>query len=86
VRGYPVYRQVVAAVLDRLLPDPLVRTSLPTTAEVTVLRQPSGAGGNTPERVVCHILHYVPQRRTPDLDLVEDIIPLHNVEVAVRAG
>ena len=83
--GYPVYRQIVGALLARLLPDPLVRAKLPTTAEVTLLRQPAGAAG-TPERLVCHILHYVPQRRTPDLDLLEDVLPLHDVKIAVRTG
>ncbi len=82
--GYPVYRQIVGALLQRLLPTPLVRTNLPTTGETTVLRQAAGADGDTPERLICHILHYVPQRRTPDLDLLEDVLPLHDVEVAVR--
>jgi hypothetical protein len=84
--AYPVYRQIVATLLGRLLPDPLVRTTLPTTGEVTVLRQPAGASGNSPERLVCHLLHYVPQRRSPDLDVVEDILPLHGVAVQVRTG
>jgi hypothetical protein len=84
--GYPVYRQIVGALLQRLLPDPIVRTDLATTAEVTVLRQPAGADGDSPERLVCHLLHYVPQRRTPDLDLVEDVIPLRDVHVDVRTG
>ncbi len=84
--GYPAYRQIVGALLRRLLPDPIVRTNLPTTAEVTVLRQPAGADGDSPERLICHLLHYVPQRRTPDLDLVEDAIALHDVSVAVRTG
>ena len=80
--GYPVYRQIVGALLRRLLPTPLVQTTLPTTGEITVLRQ--AADGDSPERLICHILHYVPQRRTPDLDLLEDVIPVHDVEVAVR--
>ena len=84
--GYPVYRQIVTAILHRLLPDPLVQTNLPTTGEVTVLHQPAGADGNAPERLICHILHYVPQRRAPDLDLVEDVIPLFDVTVEVRTG
>jgi len=50
------------------------------------LRQPAGADGASPERIVCHILHYVPQRRTPDLDVVEDVIPLHDVMLEVRTG
>ena len=84
--GYPVYRQIVGALLHRLLPEPLVRTNLPTTGEVTLLRQPAGADGASPERLVCHLLHYVPQRRTPDLDLVEDVIPLRDVQVEIRTG
>jgi len=82
--GYPVYRQIVDTLLHRLLPEPLVRTNMPTTGEVTLLRQ--GPPGSEKERMVCHILHYVPQRRTPDLDLVEDVVPLHDVTLAVRTG
>jgi hypothetical protein len=83
--GYPVFRQIVGALLRRLLPEPLVRATLPTTAEVSLLRQAPGSDGDSPERLICHILHYLPQRRTPDLDLLEDVIPLHDVEVAVRS-
>ncbi len=85
-RGYPVYRQIVGALLWRLLPDPTVRATVPTTVEVSVLRQPAAADRDSPERLVCHLLHYVPQRRTPDLDLVEDVIPLRDVPMAVRTG
>lgn len=46
---------------------------------------PVGQPGE-PERPVCRILYYAPQRRTPDLDLVEDAIPLHDVALAVRTG
>jgi hypothetical protein len=85
LHGYPVYREIIAALLRRLLPDPLVRVEAPTTAEVTLLRQQAPAG-DLAERLICHILHYVPQRRTPDLDLVEDVIPLYDVSLAVRTG
>jgi len=84
--GYAVYRQIVGALLRRLLPNPLVRTNLPSTGEVCLLRQAAGADGDSPERLICHVLHYIPQRRTPDLDLLDDVIPLHDVEVAVRTG
>lgn len=84
--GYPIYRLIVGALLERLLPDPLIRSDLPTTAEVTVLRQPAGSEAGSPERLVCHILHYVPQRRTPDLDIVEDVLPLCHISLEVRTG
>ncbi|HXT36028.1 MAG TPA: alpha-amylase family protein [Chloroflexota bacterium] len=83
VHGYPVYRQIVGALLHRLLLEPLVRTNMPTAGEVTLLRQRTPSGE---ERLICHILHYLPQRRTPDLDLVEDTIPLHDLVLDVRAG
>lgn len=80
LHGNQIYKQVIAALIDRLLPDPLLKVGAPSTAEATVLRQE--ADGET--RDVVHLLHYIPQRRTPNLDLVEDVIPLFDVEVALR--
>jgi hypothetical protein len=84
--GYPVYRQIVGALLRRLLPAPLVLLEAPTTSEVTLLRQAARDDGKTSERLICHIMHYVAQRRTSDLDLVEDVLPLYDVGLAVRSG
>jgi hypothetical protein len=78
--GNQSHKQVVAALLRMLLPDPLVRAALPSTAEVTLLAQ------EAERRLVVHLLHYVPQRRAEGLDLVEDVIPLHDVQLAVRSG
>ena len=73
----PPYRELVRAVLARLLPNPLVRlANAPTTAEVTVTRQA--------DRRIVHVLHYVPVRRGDSIDLIEDIIPLSNVAVSLR--
>ena len=74
--GYPVYRQLVENSIRRLIPDPLVRAEAPSTAQVTVTAQRG--------RRVVHVLHYVPERRSPDLDIVEDVIPLANVRLSVR--
>jgi hypothetical protein len=74
--GYPVYRQVVAAALRLLLPEPLLRADLPTSAEATLMRQEN--------RRVLHLLHYAPQRRSADIDIVEDALPLLPTTVAVR--
>jgi hypothetical protein len=78
--GNQSHKQVVARLLDLLLPSPMVRVRAPSTAEVTLLRQ--SAEGE--ERLLVHLLHYVPQRRAGNLDLVEDVIPLYDVPVAVR--
>jgi hypothetical protein len=33
-----------------------------------------------------HLLHYEHQRRGRDLDVIEDVLPLHDVTVRVRAA
>lgn len=82
LHGNQIYKQIVQALVDALLPDPLLKVEAPSTAEATVLSQ-EVAGER---RMVAHLLHYVPQRRTPSLDLVEDVIPLHDVRLSVKTG
>jgi hypothetical protein len=65
--------------LDMLLPEPLVRHTGPTTMQVTVNEQ---ADEN---RWVVHVLHYIPERRSQYIDIIEDVIPLYDVRVAIRA-
>lgn len=73
-----VHKQVLANCLKRLLPRPRVGThNLPSTAIVTVRRQRSD--------LMVHVLHYVHQRRGRYLDVIEDVLPLHDVTVSVRA-
>ena len=74
-----VHRQVLANCLQRLLPRPRVGAhNLPSTAIVTVRRQ----GWD----LIVHLLHYVHQRRAQQgLNIIEDVLPLHDVEVSIRA-
>jgi hypothetical protein len=76
--GARVYRQLVLNTLRRLLPDPLVETNAPTTARITLMRQPRE------RRLVAHLLHYIPEQRYREIQTVEDVIPLYNVDLAVR--
>ena len=32
-----------------------------------------------------HLLHYIPERRSQYIDLIEDVIPLYAVKVSVKA-
>jgi hypothetical protein len=70
------YRQLVQNVLDLLLPDPLLRASGPSGLETTVLRDGS--------RTILNLLYYAPERRTPTLDIVEDVIPIAKIDVSLR--
>jgi len=73
-------KQLVLNALDRLLPDPLVRTDGPSTLIATLNEQPAE------RRRVLHLLSYVPERRGVDFDVVEDVIPLQNVGVSLRVA
>ena len=74
--GYQFYRLLVGNCISRLLPHPLTKSTAPSTAQITVTEQKG--------RKIVHILHYVPQRRAPELDIVEDVLPLAGVEIALR--
>jgi len=73
------HKQMVLGALAQLLPAPLVTGSLPSTARVTVNRQ------EEERRTVVHLLHYTPERRADTFDVVEDVIPLYNVALSLRA-
>jgi hypothetical protein len=71
-------RQLVANLLPGLLPDPMVRTAgLPSFGRATVTRQPG--------RRMVHLLAYVPERRGPSVDMIEEPIEVREVSVALRA-
>jgi len=64
--------------LNMLLPEPLVRHEGPSTLMVTFNEQPQE------QRAVLHLLHYVPERRCQEIDIIEDVIPLYVVRVSVK--
>ncbi|HEV2292875.1 MAG TPA: alpha-amylase family protein [Tepidisphaeraceae bacterium] len=70
------YRLLVRNLLDKLLPDPLLRVAAPAATEATVMRQN--------HRTIVHLLHYSPERRTEKLDLIEDVIPLFDLPLSLR--
>lgn len=76
VNGSPVYRGLISSLIDRLLDAPCVRTNAPTGTEISVMRQP--------DRTIVHLLHYSPERRAAQFDIVEDIVPLHDLQLSVR--
>ncbi len=77
--GNEVHRLVVQHVLDLLLPRPALRASGPLHLETTVRRGP--------DSTVVHLLSYLPTRVGSglggDIDLVDDPIPLVDVDVEI---
>lgn len=76
--GVATYKKLFLNVLRRLVREPVVRSNAPSTAHITLMRQ------ENPDRTICHVLHYIPEQRYRDIQIVEDVIPLHNVELSVR--
>ena len=64
--------------LEMLLPEPVVRHAGPSTLELAYNEQTAR------NRTVLHLLHYIPIRRSK-IDIIEDIIPIYNVPISVRA-
>ena len=71
-------RSLLAAALQRLLPEPLVRADGPSTLIATLNHQPRE------KRRVLHLLHYIPERRGQKFDTIEDVLPLFDVTVSVK--
>ncbi len=71
-------KQLVLNAVDILLPNPVIKVDGPSTILATVNEQASQ------NRWVAHILHYIPERRGADFDVIEDVIPVYEVGVSVR--
>ena len=76
--GYQFHRQLIGNCIAKFLPDQLIKSDAPSTAQITVTEQ-SG-------RWIVHILNYVPERRAPGLDIVEETSPIVNLNVSLRLG
>ena len=73
-------KKLLLNALDLLLPEPLVRITGPSTLVATVNEQ--AAEG----RLVLHLLHYIPERRCTTIDVIEDVIPLHELPISVAVA
>jgi hypothetical protein len=72
-------KQLFLNALDLLLPEPLVRHGGPSTLQIALNEQ------TDKNRWVAHLLHYIPERRGQQFDVIEDVIPLYEVELSIRA-
>lgn len=73
-----ILRQVVLYALKRLLGTPTVVTNLPAQGIVTVQSQ------EREQRWVNHLLYATPIRRGNGVEIIEDLVPLYDIDVEVR--
>ena len=70
-------RQIVANLLDRLLPEPLTRApGAPAFSRVTVTTQPG--------RCMVYVLAYLPESRGAGINMIEEPIELNDFTVSLR--
>jgi hypothetical protein len=77
--GNIAYRRLIAAAMNLLLPRPLVKFTGASHVEVTLTRQ-LHAGGRT----IAHVVSFVPNKRTPTLEMVEEATPVVDAELLVK--
>lgn len=68
-------KQLFLNALELLLPEPLVKLEQAPTTTITAYNEQSN-------RRVLHLLHYIPERRGMDFDVIEDVIPIFAVKVS----
>ncbi len=71
-------RTVFGNVLDKFLPDPLIKhENLPSFSRVFVTEQPG--------RKMVHLLSYVPELRGSKTQMIEEPIELYNINISLRS-
>lgn len=72
------YKQLFLNALDLVLAEPVLQITGPSTINSAVNFQESDS------RAVLHLLHYIPEARGTEFDVIEDIIPIYQVKCSVR--
>jgi hypothetical protein len=76
--GSVPYRLLVRNVIERLMPEPVLRVEGPTSLESSVMRQD--------KRTIVHLLYYTAERRTEKLDLIEDVVPIFDLAMSLKVA
>ena len=70
-------KQMAIFALDRLLDTAkTLKTNLPAQGIVTLMKQN--------DRLICHLLYASPVKRGNGIEVIEDILPIYNVELAIK--
>lgn len=78
IHGNLACRELIAAVLAHLLPDPALRIAGPRYVEAVVNQRASDT--------VIHLLSFIPQKRTPQMEMVEEAVPACDLRLSLRTG
>ncbi|NJN25717.1 MAG: beta-galactosidase [Cyclobacteriaceae bacterium] len=68
-------KTLVVNAIDSMLDNQVIRLDAPSTAQCTVNEQDG--------KYIVHVLHYIPERRGEQFDIIEDVIPIFNIRASV---
>ncbi len=74
--GVRLNRDIIEKCINLLMEEPLVRTNLPSSAEVTVRTQH--------DKTIVHILHYIAEKKSRRMTVVDTKLPLIDIRLQVR--
>jgi hypothetical protein len=76
----PWYKKLIRNALNCLLPNPLTRHSGPSTVITSLMEQ------KKKNRWILHMLHYIPEKKSDTLEIIEDVIPLYNTKLTMTVS
>ncbi|MBR4890596.1 MAG: beta-galactosidase trimerization domain-containing protein [Clostridia bacterium] len=77
--GSLISKRVVMYALDNLLgEEKTITTNLPAQGVVSLMEQVRE------NRLVCHMLYVVPVKRGMNIEIIEDIVPVFNIDVKIK--
>ena len=74
--GTRINRDIVEKCINLLLDAPLLRTNLPSSAEVTYRKQH--------DKTIVHILHYIAEKKSRRMTVVDTKLPLTDLRLQIR--
>lgn len=74
--GNRIFREIISALIKKLMPEPILEISAPTCAEITVRKRDN--------ELFVHVLSYIAERRTRTIDIVDTKLPLRNISFSVN--
>lgn len=75
--GNRLCRDMIAGLLERIHPAPLIRAELPNYTEVYLRSQG--------ENLVLHVLNYLIQKKCRDMETIEECVPLYHRMIQVQS-
>ncbi|MBP1993527.1 alpha-amylase family protein [Paenibacillus eucommiae] len=76
-KGSLPLKEIIIYALNLLLPDKTLETNLPAQGVVTLQKQ------DQESRYVQHLLYAAPVLRGENIEVIEDIVPVHDIEVSL---